>query len=87
MTAVARRQNRRDRDSLTPAADEFAPRIGSLAGIDGMGGSQSLKPQIARYRNALIAAQMRGFAHPFRRRARPLRRPSRGHNGLMLIRP
>jgi hypothetical protein len=51
-----------------------------------MGESQFLKPQIAGYRNALIAAQMRPFAQLFRAGARPWRRPSRGHNGLVVIR-
>jgi hypothetical protein len=51
-----------------------------------MGESQFLKPQIGRYRNALIAALLGSFARPFRAGAGLYRRPSRGHNGLVLIR-
>jgi len=51
-----------------------------------MGESQPLKPQIARYRNALVAVPVRGFAQLFGAVATARRRPSRGHNGLLLIR-
>jgi hypothetical protein len=51
-----------------------------------MGESQPLKPQIARYRNAVVAALVRGFAQRFRPRARVSSRPLHGHNGLLLMR-
>ena len=51
----------------------------SLAGIGGLGETQPLKPQIAPYRNAPVAALCRRARH---RNFRPFR----GHNGLVLIR-